>query len=150
MEGKAISSAPHAPHGNDREGKKKRRSIQLRRIRYIKCNDIPVIIKASKNTQVSCGTILNIMEHKIVDELRELSKYLLANPELAFKEYGAHEACIKFLKTHCGGWKVTPKAYGLDTAWEAVYTQGEGGRRVVFCSEYDALPDVGHACNIPM
>jgi metal-dependent amidase/aminoacylase/carboxypeptidase family protein len=86
------------------------------------------------------------MEYKTVDALRELSKYLLAHPELAFNEHLAHDACIEFLKMHCGGWKITPKAYGLDTAWEAMYTQGNGGRRIVFCSEYDALPDVGHAC----
>ena len=86
------------------------------------------------------------MEYKTIDALRKLSKYLLDNPEVAFKEYLAHDACIEFLKMHCDGWKITPKAYGLDTAWEAVYIQGEGGRRVVFCSEYDALPVVGHAC----
>jgi metal-dependent amidase/aminoacylase/carboxypeptidase family protein len=91
---------------------------------------------------------LAIMENKTLDALRELSNYLLAHPELAFKEYLAHDACIDFLKLHCGDWKITPKAYGLDTAWEAVYTQGKGGQRIVFCSEYDALPDVGHACTI--
>ena len=86
------------------------------------------------------------MEYKTIDALRELSKYLLSHPELAFKEYLAHDACIDFLRTHCGEWKITPKAYGLDTAWEAIYTQGNGGRRLVFCSEYDALPEIGHAC----
>jgi metal-dependent amidase/aminoacylase/carboxypeptidase family protein len=90
-----------------------------------------------------------IIEYKTVDALRELSKYLLAHPELAFKEYLAHDACIDFLKMHCNDWKITPKAYGLDTAWEAVYTQGKGGHRFVFCSEYAALPDVGHACMFP-
>lgn len=86
------------------------------------------------------------MDNTTVDALRGLSKYLLAHPELAFKEYLAHDACIEFLKNHCNGWQITEKAYGLDTAWEAVYSQGKGGRRIVFCSEYDALPDVGHAC----
>jgi len=89
------------------------------------------------------------MEYKTVDALRELSNYILAHPELDFKEYLAHDACIDFLKMHCDGWKITPKAYGLETAWEAVYTQGKGGYRIVFCSEYDALPDVGHACILP-
>ena len=86
------------------------------------------------------------MDNAQVDALRELSKYLLANPELAFKEHLAHDACLQFLKTNCPDWNITPKAYDLETAWEAVYTQGNGGRRIVFCSEYDALPDVGHAC----
>lgn len=90
--------------------------------------------------------VVSTMESKTVHALRELSNYLLAHPELAFKEFLAHDACIEFLKTHCDGWKITPSAYGMDTAWEAVYTQGIGGRRIVFCSEYDALPEVGHAC----
>lgn len=88
------------------------------------------------------------MEHKTTQALRDLSKYIHDNPELRFKEYLAHDACIEFLKTHCANWKITPKAYGLDTAWEAVYSQGQGGRKIVFCSEYDALPEVGHACTI--
>lgn len=45
------------------------------------------------------------------------------------------------------GWKVTSKAYGLDTAWEAVFEHGDGsGQTVGFNSELDALPGLGHAC----
>jgi len=88
------------------------------------------------------------MKEETVQALRELSRYLLANPELAFKEYKSHDACIEFLSKHCHDWKIIPKAYGLETAWEAVYSQGTGGRRVVFCSEYDALPEIGHACTL--
>jgi metal-dependent amidase/aminoacylase/carboxypeptidase family protein len=81
--------------------------------------------------------------------LRGLSEYLLEHPELAFKEHLAHDACVDVLRRLCPEWKTTPHAYGMETAWEAVYSQGTGGRRVVFCSEYDALPDVGHACKYP-
>ncbi|KAJ0344286.1 hypothetical protein COL154_010245 [Colletotrichum chrysophilum] len=42
------------------------------------------------------------------------------------------------------GFKVTPHAYGIPTSLEAKY--GEGGRLVVFNTEYDALPGIGHAC----
>src|SRR5690606_37417166 len=38
----------------------------------------------------------------------------------------------------------TYPAYGLETAFEA--TVGSSGPRVVICCEYDALPEVGHAC----
>ncbi|EHK46856.1 hypothetical protein TRIATDRAFT_263319 [Trichoderma atroviride IMI 206040] len=34
--------------------------------------------------------------------------------------------------------------YGLATSFEAEF--GSGGRLVVYCAEYDALPDIGHAC----
>lgn len=39
---------------------------------------------------------------------------------------------------------MTPHAHGLETALEAEY--GSGGRLVVFNAEYDALPEIGHAC----
>lgn len=90
----------------------------------------------------------DVLDDDITNALRRLSEFIHDNPELCFKEYRAHNACIAFLQQHCvEGWKITASAYELETAWEAVYTQGTEGRRVVFCSEYDALPQVGHACN---
>lgn len=37
-------------------------------------------------------------------------------------------------------------AYGIQTSFESSFTQGSGGPHVVFNAEYDALPDIGHAC----
>ena len=34
----------------------------------------------------------------------------------------------------------------MDTAWEAKYTHGNGGRTIGVNSEMDALPGIGHAC----
>lgn len=42
------------------------------------------------------------------------------------------------------GITVTPHAYGIQTAFEAEF--GLGGRVLTFNAEYDALPDLGHAC----
>lgn len=39
---------------------------------------------------------------------------------------------------------MTRHAYGLDTSFEAL--SGSGGRLINFNAEYDALPDIGHAC----
>lgn len=39
---------------------------------------------------------------------------------------------------------MTPHAFGLETAFLAEY--GSGGRVVTLNVEYDALPDIGHAC----
>lgn len=53
------------------------------------------------------------------------------------------------------GFKVTRHAYDIKTAFVAEYespataaaaARGETIRTVGFCSEYDALPGVGHAC----
>ena len=43
------------------------------------------------------------------------------------------------------GFSVTPH-HLMDTAWEAKYTHGSGGRTIGVNSEMDALPGVGHAC----
>lgn len=74
--------------------------------------------------------------------LHKINQAIHANPELAFKEYFAHDTIATFLEGE--GFAVTRKAHGLETSFEAQV--GSGGREIVFCAEYDALPDIGHAC----
>lgn len=64
------------------------------------------------------------------------------NPELAYKEYYAHDTISTFLERL--DVPVTRSAYGLATCFEA--TGGSGGRCVNFNAELDALPGIGHAC----
>jgi amidohydrolase len=75
-------------------------------------------------------------------ELRDISHWMYENPELAYKEYESSRRLSEFLTDK--GFDVTYPAYGLETAFEA--TAGSQGPRVVVCCEYDALPEVGHAC----
>ncbi|KAL1932944.1 hypothetical protein VTP01DRAFT_8622 [Rhizomucor pusillus] len=77
-------------------------------------------------------------------ELREISLKIHDNPELGNREFKAHDLLTDYLKKK--GFKVTRHAVGLETAFIAEYSNGGQGRRVGFCSEYDALPGVGHAC----
>jgi len=42
------------------------------------------------------------------------------------------------------GFSVTRSAYDVETAFEVL--SGDGGRLISINAEYDALPDVGHAC----
>ena len=42
------------------------------------------------------------------------------------------------------GFAVEVGAYGLETAVEAIY--GDGDLTVAICAEYDALPGIGHGC----
>ncbi|OKL63502.1 hypothetical protein UA08_01559 [Talaromyces atroroseus] len=51
-----------------------------------------------------------------------------------------------FERLESEGYAVHRSAYGLETAFEIEYSQGSGGRVVVFNAEYDALPRIGHAC----
>ncbi|MEX0864119.1 MAG: M20 family metallopeptidase [Acidimicrobiia bacterium] len=75
-------------------------------------------------------------------ELRTISHWMYENPELGFKEFESSRRLADYLGDH--GFSVVYPAHGLDTAFEA--TAGTSGPRVVICCEYDALPEVGHAC----
>lgn len=74
--------------------------------------------------------------------LRALSLAIHGEPELGFEELSAHRLLTDFLEG--AGFAVRRHAYGLTTAFEA--TAGSGGPRVAVFCEYDALPEIGHAC----
>ncbi len=76
------------------------------------------------------------------DLLIETSHEIHGHPELCFEERQAHDLLVGILDQ--AGLDVTPRAYGVDTAFEA--RAGTSGPTVVVCCEYDALPGVGHAC----
>ena len=76
------------------------------------------------------------------DDLVELSHAIHAEPELAFAE---HRSCAKAQALVAErGFEITPGAAGLDTAFRADF--GSGPLVVGVCAEYDALPEIGHAC----
>jgi len=79
---------------------------------------------------------------RVEQDLRDLSRWMYENPELGYREYEASARISAFLGDN--GFDVTYPSHGLDTAFEA--TVGSAGPRVVICCEYDALPEVGHAC----
>ncbi len=75
-------------------------------------------------------------------DLVALSHAIHAEPELAFAE---HRSCAKVQALVAErGFDVTPRAGGLDTAFRADF--GSGRLVVGVCAEYDALPEIGHAC----
>ncbi|BBY22440.1 M20 family metallopeptidase [Mycobacterium stomatepiae] len=75
-------------------------------------------------------------------DLVELSHAIHAEPELAFAE---HLSCAKTQALVAErGFEVTGGAGGLDTAFRADF--GSGPLVVGICAEYDALPEIGHAC----
>jgi len=76
------------------------------------------------------------------DELHNINKQLHSNPETAYQEHFAHETITTYLSSR--GFDVKKHTYGLDTSFEAEV--GTGGRLVIICAEYDALPQIGHAC----
>lgn len=84
----------------------------------------------------------------LVDSLKgqiiDISDFLHQNPELGYAEY---KACEKLtLELEKAGFKVTRGVAGLPTAFKAVF-QGKRERPVLgILGEFDALPDLGHAC----
>lgn len=77
-------------------------------------------------------------------DLLELSHAIHDNPELRFEEFQASSLLTQYLEKM--GFLVTTGIGEMPTAFRAERQFGEGGPTIgVFC-EYDALPDIGHAC----
>lgn len=75
-------------------------------------------------------------------DLIRLSKEIHSHPELAWEEHYAYGQLVPFVKEH--GFEVTEHAYGMETAFRGDW--GHGPTTIAICAEYDALPEVGHAC----
>jgi len=75
-------------------------------------------------------------------ELIELSLKIHVNPELGFKEEKASAWLTDYLARN--GFQVENGIGGLTTAFKAVY--GISKPVIAMLGEYDALPEIGHAC----
>lgn len=80
--------------------------------------------------------------HTLSPEIIALSQQLHAHPETGFEEHESVAAILEVLDRH--GIEAEKGAYGVETAFEA--QAGTGGPVVAVLSEYDALPEIGHAC----
>ncbi|RKL67922.1 amidohydrolase [Salipaludibacillus neizhouensis] len=78
------------------------------------------------------------------DSFYKISQSIGHNPELGNEEYHASNLLITELKAH--GFSVTEGIVNQPTAFEAVYDSGLPGANIGFMCEYDALPEIGHAC----
>ncbi|KID65264.1 hypothetical protein MAN_06275, partial [Metarhizium hybridum] len=94
------------------------------------------------DTVTQARVIVNAKLDELNDGLHQVNRTLHANPELAYKEFIAHDTITAYLEKL--GFQVERSAWGLATSFDA--TVGSGDRQVIFCAEYDALPEIGHAC----
>ncbi len=76
------------------------------------------------------------------EHLIDVSHRIHDHPELNYEEFFAHDLLTEALRR--AHFVVTPRAYGLDTAFEATF--GTDGPEVLILLEYDALPGIGHGC----
>ena len=77
------------------------------------------------------------------DSILELSKFIYEHPEIEMQEFAAKKKLVEMLKAE--GFDVDEDIPGLPTAFVAKKSSG-AGPRVGFIAEYDALPQMGHAC----
>jgi amidohydrolase len=77
-------------------------------------------------------------------EAIELSDWLHANPELSFHEFRAVERIGSLLAQE--GFLIEQPIGNLGTAFRASFSKNGDHPHVAFLAEYDALPDLGHAC----
>lgn len=78
----------------------------------------------------------------VEDDLRSISTWMYEHPEIAYEERRSSARLVEFLNGN--GFDVEYPAWGLETSFDA--RAGSDGPEVVVCAEYDALPEVGHAC----
>jgi amidohydrolase len=80
---------------------------------------------------------------RLRDELLRVSRAIHARPELAFEEREAAALLVDVLRG--AGLEVEAGAYGLETAFASEFGR-PGDPCVAVLAEYDALPEIGHAC----
>lgn len=86
--------------------------------------------------------IKNIEENKA--SYIKVSHEIHANPEIGNEEYFASEQLMTLLKD--AGFIVTAGVGTHETAFIARFKGKKTGRSIAFLAEYDALPNIGHAC----
>lgn len=80
---------------------------------------------------------------KYFPEVEAVSRSIYQNPEIALEEFESSKKAADLLRKH--GFEVEEGFGGIPTAFKAVKRGGDGPRLMIPV-EYDALPEIGHAC----
>ena len=99
-------------------------------------NEMPGIEKYKKIVQ---GEVEAFKERLIT-----ISDTIHRHPELGLREFKACELLASEMEAQ--GFQVEKPVAGLDTAFAATFRGHGDGPKIAFLAEYDALPDLGHAC----
>lgn len=103
--------------------------------------DFVIVDESAETPPESSADYLDAISHyteSISSCLCNISLEIHDHPELQYKEYHAHQVLTEFLKSQ-NGWQVTSSAYGIGTAFVAVYDSGKKGPTVSFNAEYGML-----------
>ncbi|MDL2328117.1 amidohydrolase, partial [Ruminococcaceae bacterium OttesenSCG-928-A11] len=85
---------------------------------------------------------IKVFTDRVLPELWQMSRAMYDNPELGLEEKEASKLLRDWLAGQ--GFSVSENFHKMPTAFKAVY--GSGRPVLGFLCEYDALPEIGHAC----
>jgi amidohydrolase len=88
--------------------------------------------------------MLKILMADIQEELFILNHWLYEHPELGGEEFAAQKKITEILSSE--GFSVKLGVAGLPTSFIATADLNGEGPAIGFLAEYDALPEIGHAC----
>lgn len=78
------------------------------------------------------------------NELTALNDDIADHPEISGEEYETSAKIVSLLKSH--GYETEYPFAGLDTAFRGIYGPNNHRYKIAILTEYDALPEIGHAC----
>ena len=81
---------------------------------------------------------------EVEPELRKLALDVHANPELGNREFKACAWQSELLRKY--GFEVSENFCEIPTSYKAAYKGRKAGPKIAMLAEYDALPEMGHAC----
>jgi len=81
---------------------------------------------------------------KLAPQSISISRQIYDRPELAFEENFACALLSEEISKY--GFSIETPVAGLDTAFRAIHPHSVTGPVVSILAEYDALPEIGHAC----
>lgn len=79
-----------------------------------------------------------------LDDYQQAALRIHATPETSNHEFFACDTLVGLLEQQ--GFTVNKEVAGHRTAFDARYKSAKPGPVIAFLAEYDALPDIGHAC----
>ena len=99
------------------------------------------------NTAVNTDQYIESIEKvaaEIAPDLKKLALDIHDNPELGKQEFKACQWQVELMRKY--GFEVEEQFVGIPTSYRAVYKSSKPGLKIAMLAEYDALPDIGHAC----
>lgn len=91
--------------------------------------------------------IKEIIEKRVQENLNkaiELNDFMADNPEVATEEFKSSQKIVDLLRSE--GFEVEYPFCDIATAFRGICGKNEHSHKIAVLAEYDALPEIGHAC----